>query len=216
MTFQTLVHISSSVLMHSVARLHVEGRQHAQVRTPLIMCANHLTRWDPPTMYMLRPRGTNIMPVIGEKWRKKWFFRWLFDNMECIWVRPDEIDRDRLKQILTALKAGRSLGVAPEGTRSKTGGLQLAKPGAAWLARASGVPVLPMALWGVESIQPNLKRLRRTDVYIRIGEPFVVSRDLSIEESTLRIMQTIAAMLPESYRGVYAEGLGASASPAQV
>lgn len=207
MKFQTLVHISSSILLNSVARLHVEGRHHAQAKTPLIICANHLTRWDPPAMYMMLPRGTNIMPVIGEKWRKTWFFRWLFDNMDCVWIRPDEIDRDTLKQILLALKAGRSLGVAPEGTRSKTGGLQLAKPGAAWLARASGVPVLPMALWGVESIQPNLKRLRRTDVYIRIGAPFIVSRDLSIEEGTLQIMRSIAVMLPENYRGVYANGL---------
>ncbi len=203
MNFQTLVHVGSSLLLHSVARLHIEGRQNALGKGPLIICANHLTRWDPPLMFMMLPRGSNIMPVIGEKWRKVWFFRWLFDNMECVWVRPEEIDRDTLKRIITALKAGRSLGLAPEGTRSKTGGLQAAKPGTAWVARVSGVPVLPIALWGVENIQPNLKRLRRADVFVRIGEPFVVSRECNIKEGTQQIMQAIAVMLPEKYRGVY-------------
>lgn len=205
MKFQTMVHIVSTVLLSSVTRIHVTGRQYAQTRGPLIFCANHLTRWDPPLMFMMLPRGTDVMPVVGEKWRQTWFFRWLFDNMDSVWVKPDEIDRDKLKRILNALKAGRSLGLAPEGTRSKTGGLQMAKPGTAWVARASGVPVLPMAVWGVESIQPNLRRLRRTDVYVCIGAPFVVSRDVSIEAGTDQIMCAIAAMLPEKYRGVYSQ-----------
>jgi len=215
MKFQTLVHICSTLMLRSVARLHVEGAQHLQCEGALIVCANHLTRWDPPLIYMHMLRGVPIMPLIGEKWRKVWFFRWLFDRMDGAWIKPDEVDRDVLKRILTALKAGRPIGLAPEGTRSKTLAMQAAKPGAAWLAKASGVPVVPFALWGVEDIEPNLKRFRRTDVYVRIGEPFILPRNIDVQAGTDQIMCAIGRMLPEKYRGVYANQIAQTANEKQ-
>ena len=66
------------------------------------------------------------------------------------------------------------------------------------------MPVLPVAVWGVEQIEPNLRRLRRTDVTLRIGPALKMDPALSAEENTEHLMRTIAGMLPERYRGVYA------------
>ena len=187
-----------------VARLDVEGAE--QLRRPgaFIVACNHLTRWDPPLIYALRPFGSQMVPVTGEKWRESWFIRWVFDSMNAVWVKRGATDRETLREMTDRLKKGWPIGLAPEGTRSKTHQLQPAKLGVAWLARMSGVPVIPFALWGVENIEPNLKRLRRTDVHVRIGAPIHVTREMDLQASTDQIMHAIAAMLPEAYRGVYA------------
>jgi 1-acyl-sn-glycerol-3-phosphate acyltransferase len=77
--------------------------------------------------------------------------------------------------------------------------LQKARNGAAWLARASGAPIIPVALWGVENIRP----FPRARVQVRVGAPLRVTREDNLDEATECIMREIAQMLPETYRGVY-------------
>ena len=95
----------------------------------------------------------------------------------------------------------------PEGTRSIDGNMLPFKDGAFRLAIEAGVPILPVAVWGVEQIGPNWRRLRRTDVNLRVGEfihlPPGDARSTQLDQDTDLIMRTIAAMLPEQYRGVY-------------
>ena len=102
--------------------------------------------------------------------------------------------------------------IAPEGTRSKTEALQEGKMGVAFLASKSGFPVLPVAVTGTEDrrVLENLKHFRRSKIIVRAGEPFYIEipkgkgREQLMREATDEIMCRIAALLPESYRGVYA------------
>jgi hypothetical protein len=57
-------------------------------------------------------------------------------------------------------------------TRSRTGGLQPGKTGPAFLASRTRGPMGPGAIWGTETIISNLKRLRRSEVHLRIGQPY--------------------------------------------
>ncbi len=199
-----LVHAGLKALFALVARLDVEGSEQLYRPGPFIVACNHLTRWDPPLIYIFRPPGSQMVPVANEKWRKVWFIRWVFDSMNAVWLKNGEADRQTIREMTDRLKKGWPIGLAPEGTRSKTHQLQKAKPGVAWLARVSGVPVIPFAVWGVENIEPSLKRLRRADVHVRVGQPIEVTRDMDLQASTDQIMRAIAALLPERYRGVYA------------
>ncbi len=71
--------------------------------------------------------------------------------------------------------------------------------------------MLPIAHWGGENFLKNLKRLKRTDFYIRVGKPFVL--DAGGERVTKEIRQQmademmyqLAKLLPEYYRGEYAD-----------
>ncbi len=81
---------------------------------------------------------------------------------------------EALRAALDALERKTILGIAPEGTRNKTGQLLRAHGGIALLALKSGAPLLPIAHWGGEHFRANLKRLRRTDFFIRVGRPFVL------------------------------------------
>ena len=103
--------------------------------------------------------------------------------------------------------------IAPEGTRAKTEALQEAKPGVAFLASKSGYPVMPVALTGTEDrgIVENLKRFRRSKIVVRGGDLFTIEipkgkgREQAMRSATDEIMCKIGALLPEKYRGFYAD-----------
>jgi len=124
--------------------------------------------------------------------------------MDAIYLRQGDADRAALKAALALLKAGGTIGMSPEGTRSRTGALIRARSGVAWLALRANTPVVPVAIWGVEKINRELRRLRRAQVHARVGPAISFAPDLSAEAATEQLMRAIAALLPEEYRGVYA------------
>jgi 1-acyl-sn-glycerol-3-phosphate acyltransferase len=116
-----------------------------------------------------------------------------------------------LKQAVKMIKEGYIFGIAPEGTRNKTGKLLRAMPGTVLLALHSGAPILPIVHWGGENYLKNLKSLKRTDFYIRVGEPFKLNVEGVKVNGEIRekiadeMMYEIAKMLPEEYRGEYSD-----------
>ena len=197
------IHLCVRCIVSLVAQIKSEGAHHLRTPGAFIIASNHLTNWDAPLIYAHMPFGKALIPLAGDKWRDVLPVRLLFDSINAVWIKRGEVDREALRAITQMLKSGNAVGIAVEGTRSKTRQLQPAKPGAAWLARATGVPIIPAAVWGVENIAPNFKRLRRTRVHIRFAPPITLTREADVNVSTDQIMRTIAAMLPEQYRGVY-------------
>jgi 1-acyl-sn-glycerol-3-phosphate acyltransferase len=131
--------------------------------------------------------------------------------MGAIWVRRGEVDRKALREASEFLEKGGILSLAIEGTRSRTGGLQKGKTGAAYLALRYDVPILPVVVTGTEQLFRNLFRLRRTHLKTVIGKPFRLPppdgrlRSQDLDGYTDLIMLELARMLPERYRGVYKE-----------
>ena len=78
--------------------------------------------------------------------------------------------------------------------------------------RFSGFPVVPVAITGTADpvILGNVKRLRKSNITLTGGKPFILpplpktNRDRALKNYTDEIMCQIAALLPERYRGVYA------------
>lgn len=197
------------LLFSIFARLDVRGCEHVPRTGPLIVSPNHLHSFDIPLTGMAVPRRIVIMA--GEKWRGKpggWVMEWF---TPVIYVNRGEVDRTALTQGLAVLAAGGALAVAPEGTRSHSGGLQAGKDGAAYLASRSGATIIPVAVWGHEGVLPALARLRRADVHVRILPPIVLppgagrARSAELAQITDDIMLAIARALPPAYRGVYRE-----------
>lgn len=179
-------------------------------RGPLIVYSNHTGQVEVPLLFsQLQPRPVTGLAKI-ETW-DGWFLRWIFDLWGAIPIRRGEADMHAMRRALTALEQGYILGIAPEGTRSKTGALIRAHPGIVTLALRSNAPLLPLAHWGGERFLPNLKRLKRTDFHIRVGEPFTldpggekVTKDIR-QQMVDEMMYKLAALLPERYRGEYAD-----------
>jgi len=177
----------------------------------IIAAANHLGRLDTAALLCVLDREDIIMPV-AEKYKHHPFFGAIGRSANAIWLNRFEADYSSLREILARMEMGGLLVIAPEGTRSKTEALQEAKLGVAFLAGKSGYPVLPVAVTGTEDrgVIENLKHFRRSKIVVRAGDPFHIEipkgrgREQALQAATDEIMCRIGVLLPEKYRGIYA------------
>jgi 1-acyl-sn-glycerol-3-phosphate acyltransferase len=178
----------------------------------VIVAANHLGRLDTAALMCILDREDIIMPV-AEKYQDHPFYGALGRSVNAVWLNRFEADYSAFRQILERMKQGGILAIAPEGTRSKTAAMQEAKMGVAFLASKSGYPVLPVAVTGTEDrgVVENLKHFRRSKITVRAAELMYIDipkgkgREEALRQATDEIMCQIAALLPENYRGFYAD-----------
>jgi len=124
----------------------VQGQELVPDRGPYILVVNHLHWLDSPVILTVLPRPARVFA--GEKWAKRFLIGFLLHSVNAIFVNRGEVDRKALREALATIKAGGVLGMAPEGTRSKTGGLQHGRSGAAYLALHSGARLVPAVCTG--------------------------------------------------------------------
>ena len=210
MKFRTLRSIVRFI-MKIIADIEIHGIDKLP-QGNVILAANHLGRLDTAVLLCVIDHEDIIM-AIAEKYKDHPLFGAIGRAANAIWLNRFEADFGALRQILARMEQGGMLVIAPEGTRSKTEALQEAKPGVAFLAGKSGYPVLPVAVTGTEDrgVVENLKRFRRSKIVIRGGELFTIEipkgkgREQAMRAATDEIMCQIGALLPEKYRGVYAD-----------
>ncbi len=196
-------------LTQAVFRIHAQELECVPEKGPLIIVMNHVHILEIPLIYAhLQPRPVHGL-VLAERWKNR-VLGWGLDVCGSIPLERGGINRSAINHSVDLLKAGEMVLIMPEGTRSGDGRLQKAYPGVALLAMKSKVPLLPIVTYGGELYKSNLKKLRRTGITVRVGEPFMVEvgerhTDSHIcQQMTQEIMRRLAALLPEAYRGIYA------------
>lgn len=176
---------------------------------PLILVTNHINFLEVPLIYtLLLPR--KVCAISKKENQDNWFLRILAKEWGAIPVNREIPGISTFKKAGKALKEKKILCIAPEGTRSGTGVLAKGQQGVAFLALQNRVPILIVAHYGVENFWHNIKRLKRTRVTFVVGEPFTLASEMKItknvyQEMTDQIMARMAFMLPEPYRGAYAD-----------
>lgn len=197
-------------LSNLLCRIESHGGSNVPEKGPFIIATNHLHFFDPPLVLASLPY-CDVTPLAAEKWARIWPINWLLKSLRAIFVRRGEVDREALNKCLAVLRRDGILGLAPEGTRSRTGVMQRGKPGIAYIATKANVPIVPVGISGQETIITTWKRLRRPHVVVRIGEPFRLQpthgrqRGEQLKVSTDEVMHRIAALVREDLRGVYAD-----------
>jgi 1-acyl-sn-glycerol-3-phosphate acyltransferase len=197
------------ILLLFLGRLTVHGRENLPTEGAYIAATNHLSKIDPALIIVTLP-SRPIRVFAAHKWRRHLIFGPILSLAGAIWVRRGEVDRTALREAIDALKGGQILGMAPEGTRSRVHKLQKAREGAAYIASRAGVPIVPIGVINSDLFLANLMRLRRTNLEVHIGQPFLLPdlghrpRGKELEAYTELIMGHIAALLPERYHGYYA------------
>lgn len=195
-----------------IADIQVYNVENVPAQGGFVIATNHIGFLDIAMFHYQFDRFDMFIPL-AEKWEKNGWIRFLARELNFLFVDRFNPDLKALRKMIVLMETGNSLVIAPEGTRSRTGGLIAAKPGVAYLAARSGFPVVPVAITGTEDkvILANLKHLRKSKIILTVGMPFTlpplakVNRDAALRQSTDEIMCQIAAILPERYRGVYAE-----------
>jgi 1-acyl-sn-glycerol-3-phosphate acyltransferase len=204
-------------LLLLVTSREIIDKENTPKKGAVIIVCNHLNNADSPILTAAIPRRIYWLTKI--EWFSAPIAGPMFRMAGMIPVRRFEADLHALRECEKALKAGRALGMFPEGTRSKTGGLQQGEPGSALIALRTGAPILPVAIWGTEKVRLPRDIIGRTHAHIRFGKPFRLARKEKVTreevaEATTTIMKAIAALLPEQYRGAYADDAESPHPPA--
>jgi 1-acyl-sn-glycerol-3-phosphate acyltransferase len=214
-----IVWVIAATLFKAVCRVETGGRSNVPERGPLIVASNHLHLFDPPLAVTALP-FREITVLAAEKWAETWPISWLLKSMGAIFVFRGEVDREALNKCLVVLEQDGILGLAPEGTRSRSGTMQRGKPGIAYLATKMDVPILPIGISGQNQIFAEWKRLRRPRVLVRIGRPFKLQpvrgrhKGEQLQDRSDEVMRRIAALVNEDLRGVYADSVREAESAA--
>jgi 1-acyl-sn-glycerol-3-phosphate acyltransferase len=119
---------------------------------------------------------------------------------------------------IPVLRAGDMVAVYPEGTRSPDGRLYRGRTGAARLAVAAGVPIIPVGMIGTEKVQPigqPYPKPRRNVVTIRFGKPIEAAGRAddrtSLRALTDEVMAEIQKLTGQEYVPRYAPPRGGAA-----
>lgn len=187
-------------LFRAVLVLKVEGKENFPLDGPVIIAANHVNNFDVFPMQFAVPRAICFMA-------KAELFNPLLDpllRVLCAFpVNRGEKDEWALRHAHKVLTHRQTLGMFPEGTRSKGRGLSVAKTGAARMAIEMNCPIVPIAVVGTDTF---FKRFpHRSRVTIKLLQPILPKSADTALSLTDRMMFALAAELPESMRGVYAE-----------
>jgi len=191
-----------------IADLKVTNPERIPAHGPYIVTVNHMSAADTPLMMLAFPAQKWVF-FAGEKWQDHWLWGPLMDWLGAIYINRGEVDRAAIREALAAIEEGSVFGTAPEGKRSKVGFMQPAKDGAAYLANRGHVPIVPVGIVNSDILFANTRRLRRTAIEVRIGEPYLLpelgrrARSQDLTAYTHLIMVNIAALLPERYYGYY-------------
>ena len=195
-----------------IFRVDVSGYENLPKDTSFVIATNHLGIVDVPIAYYALDYW-DMFVVIGEKWQNVGLFRWVGKHFNFIFIDRFNPDIKALRKIIALMEKNNILVIAPEGTRSRTGALIEGKPGVSYLATKLNRPIVPVAITGTEDkhLLSNLRRFRRSYITVKAGHAFTLpplsreNRDEILKTYTDEIMCRIAALLPETYRGVYAE-----------
>lgn len=217
MLYWLLKHILLGPLMKLTCRPSVEGAENIPRSGGAILVSNHLAVADSFFMPLMMPRRVTFLAKreyftgTGIKGKlKKYFFSG---------VGQVPIDRSSgaaaqaaLDTGIRLLGEGKLLGLYPEGTRSPDGRLYKGKTGVARMALEADVPVIPIAMFGTDKVNPiGSKMWRPHKVRVKVGKPLDFSRyqglagDRFVERSiTDEIMYALMELSGQEYVDIYA------------
>jgi 1-acyl-sn-glycerol-3-phosphate acyltransferase len=195
-------------------RPKVKGLRHVPGTGPVIIASNHLSFSDSIFMPLVVPRKVTFLA------KSEYFTspgpKGLLKKLTFIALGQVPVDRSGGRRseaaLITGLKVlaeGKCLGIYPEGTRSPDGRLYKGRTGIARLAIESGAPIIPVAMFNTEKIQPTgtvMPKVMRVEMIF--GEPMYFEGDstdlLHLRDVTDKIMSTIQALSGQEYVDTYA------------
>lgn len=173
-------------------RIEIKGTEHFPKEGGVLLCSNHISNLDPPTVGVATPRPVHFMAK-AELFEKSGIKK-LLTTLNAFPVKRGMSDREALRTGLRLLKEGKVVGLFPEGTRNQSGELGKGLAGAGFFALRSEAYVVPCAIIG--PYRP-FKKLR-----IVFGKPIDFSKlrqeKSSADEATKLIMNEIQNLLDEN------------------
>jgi 1-acyl-sn-glycerol-3-phosphate acyltransferase len=197
-------------VFHILSDVKIIGRENVPTHGAYLISINHVSLFEPPFLlafWPIAPEGAGAVEIWDRPGQNI-----LIRGYYGIPVHRDEFDRQALEKMIAVLQSGRPLLLAPEGGRTHELGMRRALPGVAYVVDKTRVPVVPVGIVGTtDDFLEQALHLKRPRLEMRIGEPIRLpsvqgkgaDRRKALQENADRIMQSIAALIPAEYRGVY-------------
>ena len=173
-------------------------------RASYVLLANHQSMFDIPALLSTVPGPVRMLA-------KRSLFRLPFFGWALYaagFVPVDRGDKSKARQAFSAasdrLRAGTSILLFPEGTRTRTGELLPFQRGGFLLAIRHGLPVIPVGIRGTRQIQPRGNwAIRPGPVEIRFGAPidtaaYGIRRKDELIAEVERQVAELAGLAPEN------------------
>ena len=200
------------LVFHILGRVKIVGKENIPYGKPYVVAMNHISIFDPPLAGSFWPENLEIVgasdvfekPGQGE----------ILKIYGVIPVHRGEYARALMNRVITAINSGYPLLIAPEGGRSHVTAMRPAQPGVAYIVEKTNVPVIPVGIVGTtDDFWQRSKRGEKPQLEMRIGKPIdlprITEKGLARREARQRnadlVLQYVAGLLPEDYRGVYAD-----------
>jgi 1-acyl-sn-glycerol-3-phosphate acyltransferase len=200
------------LLFYILSPIKITGRKNVPLHTPYIVAINHVSLFEAPFVGAFWPEQLEVIGA-SDIWDRPGQ-----NILARLWggipVHRGDFDRNAVNGVISALRGGSPLLIAPEGGRSHKPGLRQAKPGVSYIAEQTRLAVIPVGIVGTtDDFWQKASKGKRPGLEMHIGKPIQLSagsgkganRHESRQINADLVMRHIAGLLPEEYRGVYAE-----------
>lgn len=201
-------------LFHLLASVTIRGIENVPYGKPYIAVINHISTFDPPFALTFWPENIEALGA-SDIWERAAFGQNLLVRLfGATPVRRGEYDRQALERVAHVLKSGYPLLMSPEGGRTHSVAMRQARPGLAFLVEMTHSPVVPVGITGTtDDFFKKAIRGLRPPLTMTIGKPLILppvdgrgeARRACRQHNTDLVMAHIASLLPEEYRGYYAD-----------
>lgn len=204
-------------IIKKYANIDFKGEENLNnIKKPVIFICNHLSNSDALILDKIL-KDQDVTYVAGVKLSQNATTNLGVRLVKTTSLKPNTADKEGLTKIINIIKSGNNVLIFPEGTRSRTGSMIEAKKGLLLIAKITGVPIVPIGIWGTEKFMPindsgdmAAESFHHAHIGVRIGKQLNVPKKEQGEEkpayeerALTTLMKAIAELIPEEYRGVY-------------
>lgn len=162
----TFMRVLAYIILIPLFFIKVIGKKNLKVDGGSVIISHHTSNWDPIILGFI-VKHKPVCYMAKEELYKNPIAKWFLLSLHTIPLARHKGDIQAIKAALQALKAGKMLGIFPEGTRSATGEILNFQQGAALLALRGKAPVIPVYIKG------NYKPFRQIKVFV--DEPIMLT-----------------------------------------
>lgn len=199
-------------LFRLFVRLEVRGLEHLEgLQPPVFFAANHVSYFDQPSIMFAFPRKwryrtataaweefffVNYKGPFSRAWKR---FSWEYGSLALNLFPLPQSDGFRRSLRFMGRLIDRSVNILifPEGERSTDGRMHPFRPGLGMMVKELGIPVVPVALSGLERVFPRGARFPRAGkVMVTFGSPLIITE--SSVSDIVRHVERAVALLKEN------------------
>lgn len=198
--FRTLEIVVPRLANVNGPHLTIHGLENIPERGGAVLALNHTSYldWYPGSIAALR-RGRRLRFMIKAEMTRVPGVNYVIKHIKLI-----PVDRSAgagaYDVAVRRLADGELVGLHPEATISRSFELREFKTGAARMAHAAGVPLIPVIVWGIHRMwtKDHPRQLWRNHIPVltKIGAPIAPSGD--VEATTVELRKVMAAMLEQA------------------